>query len=121
MICFRKQIKSFNDVDDINKASTSIQAIWDDFEFYEFTPTTLITKIIEFADYLAQKKAPWKKSQQAPKLFPHTFVDLTKTSSEVFLTDWTRKSDLHPSAPGSMWTAANTVLGSSFQLKSQSR
>ena len=72
---------------------------------------------MDFIECLVQKKKPWTKTTPALKLLHYTCVALTKSSPKVFLTNWKRNGDLHPSAAGSLWTAANTVLGSSFLLE----
>ena len=72
-----------------------------------------------FISVLVKKKEDWTKTVEARKLLHHTFVSLSKTSPEVFIGDWKRNRDLHPSSAASLWTAAIKVLGCSFDLKVQ--
>ena len=52
---------------------------------------------MDFIDCLVKKKGAWTKTPRAVKVFHGTFVALSKTSPEVFLDDWKRNGDLHPS------------------------
>ena len=99
--------------------SAKIQPVWNKFEINEYSPTTPIVKIMEFTKCLVQKEDPWTKTKQSIKLLLQTFVRLTKTSPEVFLGDWKKSGDLHPSLVGSKWTASIKVLGCAFRLQVQ--
>ena len=72
-----------------------------------------------FITVLVKKKEDWTKTVEARTLFHRTFVALSKISTEVFIGDWKRNGDLHPSLVASLWTAAIKVLSCSFDLKIQ--
>ena len=72
-----------------------------------------------FISTLLKKKEDWTKSAEARYVFHNTFVALSRTSPEVFGSDWKRLGELNPSLPASLWTAAIKVLGCFFNLKAQ--
>ena len=114
-----KKIKPYADVDDIKSASTKFQEIWANSNTNKYSPTTPVLTIMVFISVLVKKKGDWTKTGPAPKLLHHTFVALSKTSPEVFVGDWKKNGDLHPSSAASLWTAAIKVLGCDFALKVQ--
>ena len=81
----------------------------------------LISKITEFIACLVKKKDDWTKTPDTHKVLHHTFVALTKTSPKVFLGDWEKNGDLHPSSIAFLWATAIRVLGCAFNLRVQFR
>ena len=112
-----KGIKAFSDVGDINKNITTIQPVWSQFSPSEsYSSSTPIPHLEKFITALSLTQEPWTKTPDAHKIFLHTFVALSKTSPEIFETAWTKKGNLLPSTAGSLWSASNNALGSSWSL-----
>mmetsp|Transcript_13319 Transcript_13319/g.13139 ORF Transcript_13319/g.13139 Transcript_13319/m.13139 type:complete len:100 (-) Transcript_13319:1918-2217(-) len=87
----------FKDVGGIKSASTKFQELLANSNADEYFPTTLVLTIMAFISVLDKKKEDWTKTTKARRLLHHTFIALFKTSPEVFVGDWTKNSDLHPS------------------------
>ena len=112
-----KGIKAFADVGDINKNITTIQPLWSQFSLFDtYLSSIPILRLEEFITALSLKQEPWTKTPEAHKIFLHTFVALSKTSPEIFETAWTKKGNLLPSTAGSLWSASNNALRSSWSL-----
>ena len=51
-----KKNKPYEDVSDIKSTSTKFQDLWAEFDANKYTPTTPISKIMEFITCLVKKK-----------------------------------------------------------------
>ena len=117
--CSLEKIKPFKNVGGIQSASDKFKVQWAEFDEVEYNSTAPTLKTMEFIDCLFKKKDDWTSTPNALKVLHETFVALTKTSPIVFLEDWKKNRDFHPSPAASLWTAAIRVLGCAFNLKVQ--
>ena len=74
---------------------------------------------MEFIECLFKKKGEWTQSQEVAKVLHDIFVSLSNTAPKVFLEDWKKNGDLHPSTEATLWAASISVLGYAFVLKVQ--
>ena len=114
-----KKIKPLKDVGDIKLVSTKFQEFGVHSNTDKHSPITPVSTIIALILVLVKKKEDWTKTVKAQKLLHHIFFSFSKTSPEVFIGDWKRNGDIHPSSAASLWTAGIKVLDCSFNLKVQ--
>ena len=94
-----KQIVAFENVDDIDRQldTTKFQNVLSKSTTKEFSHDTSVSTIKAFISALLKRKKAWTKSVDDHYVFNCMFVALSRTSPEIFGSNWKQSGELQPS------------------------